>query len=136
MALIDRPGIPRAMAQQSFVIKSPVMVRQTAQLTSALHRACAELRPQGPEDEADDQDGHDKGSVRAELQRNKHQLHSNGSLPTRRWQKSYRAARATARCHSLRVAEDLVVVSCSFAVRRGLGRLRGWACARTHDLGR
>jgi hypothetical protein len=39
--------------------------------------------------------------------------------------KSYLAAKATARCHSPRVAEDLVIGNCSLSARRG-----AWSAAR------
>jgi hypothetical protein len=45
--------------------------------------ACVELR-QSPDDNGDEQDNPDKGFRRAELQRNKHRLHFNGSRPAQR----------------------------------------------------
>lgn len=46
--------------------------------------ASVELR-QSPDDNGNEQDNPDKGFRRAELQRNKHRLHFNGSRPAQRW---------------------------------------------------
>jgi hypothetical protein len=46
--------------------------------------ACVELR-QSPDDNGNEQNNRDKGFRRAELQRNKHRLHFNGSRPAQRW---------------------------------------------------
>ena len=46
--------------------------------------ASVELR-QSPDDNGNEQDNPDKGFRRAELQRNKHRLHFNGSRPAQLW---------------------------------------------------
>jgi hypothetical protein len=54
--------------------------------------ACTELR-ESPNENGDDQDGHDKDLATAELQCSEHQLHSNGPRPTQRCQNRIRRQR-------------------------------------------
>ena len=84
-------------AYQAVVIRSLAMLAQATQ-----QAACTELEPQGPNEKDADEQGHDKGLVKAELC-NQRQLHSNGPRPTHRWP-IVLAAKAMAGCHSPRVA--------------------------------
>ena len=45
---------------------------------------------QDPKEKDDDDDHHDKGLVRAELQRDEHQLYLDRPRPARRWSRSHR----------------------------------------------